>query len=259
MPSLIPLFDLSPDPHSGAGPHILQIYQDLELFSEGDPPANSLFVLGRSLGVMPDQVGLWRDQLLVVDPPPDLETRFRLEGDVAVLYTQENGSQGDAAGALARVQTMAGGVAHIRIGEHFLDVYSQQAGAIVHLPAIGVLLGGIYGSAVVPPQIAAGSDGEEELDTLRLIARILKSHHFQLYVPHVGAMVQDKLTVMERLAADVAYLHGLRRVVPALVQRGESWEMVETIGESLLPGSMQSPAAREVHTANLHTLYANPL
>ena len=78
---------------------------------------------------------------------------------------------------------MAGGVAHIRIGEHFLDVYSQQAGAIVHLPAIGVLLGGVYGSDVVPPQIAAGSDGEEELDTLRLIARLLKAHTFNSTCP----------------------------------------------------------------------------
>jgi hypothetical protein len=259
MPSLIPLFDLQPGPQSGAGPRILQLYQDLELFSEGDPPANTLFVLGRSLGVVPDQVGLWRDQLLIVDPPPDLETRFRLEGDVAALYTQAERSEPGVAAAFARVQTMMGGVAHVRVGEHFLDIYSQRAGAIVHLPAIGVLLGGAYGSDVVPPRLAAGSAGEEELDTLRLIARILKGHHFQLYVPHLGTMAQDKLAVMERLAADVAYLHGLRRVIPALVQRGESWEMVETVGESLLPGTMQSAAARDVHTANLRTLYAAPL
>ena len=256
MPSLIPLFDLPPGPPSGAGPRILQLYHDLELFSEGDPPANSLFVLGRSLGVVPDQVGLWRDQLLVVDPPLNPETRFRLEGDVAVLYTVEATNQQDAPSGPARMQTMAGGVAHIRIGEQFLDIYSQRAGAVVHLPAIGVLLGGTYGSDVAPPRLAGGSDGEEELDTLRLIARILKGHHFQLYIPRLGAMVQDKLAVMERLAADVAYLHGLRRVVPALVQRGESWEMVETVGESLLPPAMQSPAAKAVHTANLRTLAA---
>ena len=254
MPSLIPLFDLPPGPPSGAGPRILQIYQDLELFNEGDPPANSMFVLGRSLGIVPGQVGLWRDQLLVIDPPPDLEARFRLEGDVAVLYTSGEADRQDAAAGLARVQTMAGGVAHIRIGEQFLDIYSQRAGAIVHLPAIGVLLGGTYGSDVIPPSLAEGSNGEEELDALRLIARTLKGHHFQLYIPRVGAMVQDKLVVMERLAADVAYLHGLRRVVPGLVQRGESWEMVEAVGVSLLPAGMQSPAAKAVHTANLLTL-----
>lgn len=254
MPSLIPLFDVPSGPPSGAGPRILQLYQDLELFSEGAPPANALFVLGRSLGVVPDQVGLWRDQLLVVDPPSNLETRFRLEGDVAVLYTIQGTSEPDAPGGFARVQTMAGGVAHIRIGEQFLDIYSQRGGAVVNLPAIGVLLGGTYGSDVAPPRLAAGSNGEEELDTLRLIARILKGQHFQLYIPHMGAIVQDKLAVMERLAADVAYLHGLRRVVPALVERGESWETVEAVGESLLPATMQSSAAKAVHTANLRTL-----
>ena len=258
MPSLIPLFDVPSGPPSGAGPRILQLYQDLELFSEGDPPANALFVLGRSLGVVPDQAGLWRDQLLIVDPPPNLEARFRLEGDVAVLYTTEETGRQDAPGGFARVQTMAGGVAHIRIGEQFLDIYSQRAGAVVHLPAIGVLFGGAYGSDVVPPCLAGGSDGEEELDTLRLIARILKGHHFQLYIPYLGAMVQDKLAVMERLAADVAYLHGLRRVIPALVARGESWEMIETVGESLLPAAMQSPAAKAVHTANLRKLSTRP-
>ncbi len=258
MPSLIPLFDLPSGPQTGAGPRILQLYQDLELFREGDPPVNSLFVLGRSLGVVPDQVGLWRDQLLVIDPPSNLATRFRLEGDAAVLYTSAAGGPEAeaAAGGPARVQTMAGGVAHLRVGEQFLDIYTQAAGAVVHLPAVGVLLGGTYGSDVAPLRLAAGSDGEEELDMLRLIARILKGHHFQLYVPHVGALVQDKLAVMERLAADVAYLHGLRRVIPGLVQRGESWAMVEAVGESLLPAAMQSPAARAVHTANLRTLAA---
>jgi hypothetical protein len=253
MPSLIPLFDLPSGIQGAAGPRILQLYQDLELFSEGEPPANTLFVLGRSLGVVPDQVGLWRDQLLVVDPPADLESRFRLEGDAAVLYTWQE-ADGDSAPNLPRVQTMAGGVAHIRVGEQFLDIYPQRAGSIVHLPAIGVLLGGVYGSDAVPPRLAGGSNGEEELETLRLLARILKGSHFQLYVPRVGAAEQDKLKVMERLAADVAYLHGLRRVVPALVERGEAWETIETVGESLLPSGLQSAAARAVHAANLRAL-----
>lgn len=252
MPSLIPLFDLPPA--AGSGPRILQIYQDLELFSEGGPPANALFVLGRSLGVVPDQVGLWRDQLLIVDPPPDLPARFRLEGDVAVLFTAERNAVETASAGFARVQTAPGGLAHIRLGEHFLDIYSQRAGSIVHLPALGILLGGDYGSDAVPPRLVAGSDGEDALDALRLIARILKSHHFQLYIPRLGTLCEDKLAIMERLAADVAYLHGLRRVIPALAQRGEPWEVVEAAGASLLPAAMQSPAAREVHAANLRTL-----
>lgn len=255
MPSLIPLFDTSPGSARGAGPRILQLYQDLELFSEGDPPANALFVLGRSLGVVPDQVGLWREQLLIVDPPMELRDRFRLEGDVAVLFTEVRGGESEPATGAARVQTMPGGLAHIRLGEHFLDIYSQQAGSVVHLPALGIVLGGVYGSDVVPPRLAAGSNGEDALDTLRLIARILKTHHFQLYIPHIGSLAEDKLAIMERLAADVAYIHGLRRVVPALVQRREPWDAVEAVSASLLPASMQTPAARAIHTDNLRTLY----
>ena len=258
MPSLIPLFDVPSGPPSGAGPRILQLYQDLELFSEGDPPANALFVLGRSLGVVPDQAGLWRDQLLIVDPPPNLEARFRLEGDVAVLYTTEETGRQDAPGGFARVQTMAGGVAHIRIGEQFLDIYSQRARRRRSPARYRRAVRRCVRQRRCATAPGRGLDGEEELDTLRLIARILKGHHFQLYIPYLGAMVQDKLAVMERLAADVAYLHGLRRVIPALVARGESWEMIETVGESLLPAAMQSPAAKAVHTANLRTLSTRP-
>jgi hypothetical protein len=32
--------------------------------------------------------------------------------------------------------------------------------------------------------------------------------------------------------------------------------MIETVGDSLLPSAMQSPAAQQVHTANLRTLAA---
>jgi hypothetical protein len=63
---------------------------------------------------------------------------------------------------------------------------------------------------------------------------------------------------MGRLAADVAYLHGLRRVIPALAQRGAAWAAVEAAGASLLPAAMQSPAAQVIHTANLRTLYGAP-
>ena len=257
MPSLIPLFDLPPSSPTGAGPRILQLYQDLELFSDGEPPANALFVLGRSFGYAPDQAGLWRDQLLIVDPPPDLHARFRLEGDVAVLFTEPRSDADAVAAGFARVQTMTGGLAHIRLGEHFLDVYSQEAGAVVHLPALGILLGGVYGSDAVLPRLGPNANGDEALDTLRLIARVLKSHHFQLYIPRIGSLVKDKLAIMERLAADVAYLHALRRVVGPLAQRGEPWEAVEAVGGSLLPAAMQSPAAQAIHTANLRALYVS--
>lgn len=257
MPSLIPLFDLPPSSSAGAGPRILQLYQDLELFSDGEPPANTLFVLGRSLGYAPDQAGLWRDQLLIVDPPLDLHARFRLEGDVAVLFTEERPDAETVAAGFARVQTLAGGVAHIRLGEHFLDIYTQEAGAVVHLPALGILLGGVYGSNAAPPQLGPNANGDEALDTLRLIARILKRHHFQLYIPRIGSLAEDKLKVMERLAADVAYIHALRRVIGPLVQAGEPWAAVEAVGASLLPAAMQTPAAQAIHAANLRALYGS--
>jgi hypothetical protein len=248
MPSSIPLFD----PQAANAPRILQLAQDLELLGDGDPPANSLFVLGHVPDMTPGTASLWRDQLLIVDPPADVTTRFRLEGDVAVLFT---GAAFDA--GLPLIQTIAGGVAHIRIGEHFLDVYVQPAGTVVYLPATGVVLGGDLGSDVVPPRLAPGSDGSDELDALRLIARLLKTRHFQLFIPRRGTLVGDKTAVMQRLAVDVEYLHGLRRVVPGLVQRGEALETIERIPGSLLPNGRRSPAAAAVHEANLCALIEN--
>lgn len=242
MTALIPLLDSS----SQKRPQILQLYQNLELFSEGEPTRNSLFVLGEGA----EQVGGRRQQLLIVDPPADAAERFRLAEDVAALYTGDR----PLAAAIPRVELLPGGVAHVRIGEHFLDVYVQRAGVVVYLPAVGVLLSGDYGSDALPPRIVPGSDGSDELETLRLLARLIKHENFQLCVPHVGATVKEKVKVMERLAADVAYLHGLRRVVPGLLQRGEPLETIERIAESLLPEGRQSEAAQSVHAANLSVL-----
>jgi hypothetical protein len=241
MTALIPLLDSS----SQRRPQILQLYQNLELFSEGEPAQNSLFVLGSGV----DDTGRPRAHLLIVDPPADAPERFRLEEEVAALYT---GDRPQA--ALPRVELLPGGVAHLRVGEQFLDVYVQRAGVVVYLPAVGVLLSGDYGSDALPPRIVPGSDGGDELETLRLLARLIKHENFQLCVPHVGTTVKEKPKVMERLAADVAYLHGLRRVVPGLLQRGEPLETIERIAESLLPEDRRSEAAQAVHAANLSTL-----
>lgn len=241
MTTPIPLLE----PSSEKRPQILQLYQDLELFSEGMPAHNSLFVLGRGV----DAAGLARSHLLIIDPPPDASERFRLEDEVAALYTGEG-----PRAALPQVELRAGGVAHLRVGDHFLDVYVQAAGVIAYLPAVGVLLSGDYGSDALPPRIVAGSDGGDELETLRLLARLIKQENFQLCVPHVGSTVKEKPKVMERLAADVAYLHGLRRVVPGLLQRGEPLETIERIAESLLPAARNSEAAQAVHAANLSAL-----
>ena len=241
MTSPIPLLE----PPSQKRPQILQLYQDLELFSEGTPARNSLFVLGHSV----DGAGRARDHLLIVDPPTDAPERFRLEEEVAALYT---GARPRA--ALPEVELRTGGVAHLRVGDHFLDVYVQKAGVIAYLPAVGVLLSGDYASDALPPRIVAGSDGGDELETLRLLARLIKHENFQLCAPHVGTTVKEKPQVMERLAADVAYLHGLRRVVPGLLARGEPLETIERIAESLLPEDRNSEAAQAVHAANLSML-----
>lgn len=237
MSTLIPLLDSS----SPKQPQILQLYPNLELFTEGTPPLNSLFVLGRT-----PQGG---EQLLIVDPPADAPTRFHLAETVAALYT------GDRASApLPQVELQPGGVAHLRVGEHFLDVYAQPSGAVIYLPAVGLLLSGEYGSNALPPRMVAGSDGSDELETLRLLARLIRQENFQLCVPHAGEPMRDKVTVMERLAADVAYLHGLRRVIPALLTRGEPLETIERTTDSLLPGDRQSEEAWTVHAHNLSVL-----
>ena len=91
--------------------------------------------------------GLWRNQLLIVDPPADVTARFRLEDDVAVLYTAQHRAAAADTG-LPKVQTMPGGVAHLRVGEHFLDLYVQRQSVVVHFPALGIVAGGDFGSDV---------------------------------------------------------------------------------------------------------------
>ncbi|NJN84986.1 MAG: hypothetical protein HC802_23655, partial [Caldilineaceae bacterium] len=61
---------------------IIQLYKRLELFAHGEPPANTLFVLGRSDSQSNAPSG---DQLLVIDPPADASQRFQLAGDVAAF------------------------------------------------------------------------------------------------------------------------------------------------------------------------------
>jgi len=230
---------------------IVQLFEHLELFSEGTPTRHTLFVLGRTRLTQLDSLELPVDQLLLIDPPADVRQRFKLEGDLAVLFTGKAEEVG-----LPALQTAAGGVAHIRIGEHFLDIYTQRQGAIVHLPALGILCGGHFGSDASLPQIAPGSDGNEELDTLRLLARLIKQSRLQLYIPRIGALCSTPTEVMMRLAADVAYLHGLRRVVPALVVRGDALDLLLQLSDSLLPEGRRSALCREVHVENLQTLYA---
>lgn len=240
---------LSPLSHAEPG-KITQLYRYLELFSEGIPPHHSLFVYAPAAG--PLNIGssaASEDQLLIIDPPADINQRFRLGNQVAALFTGAPSATG-----IAALQTVPGGVAHLRIGEHFLDVYSQRHGAIVHLPALGILCGGDFGSNSAVPRIAPGSDGSEELDTLRLLARIVKQHRLSLYIPRVGAEIADKIVVMERLAGDVGYLNNLRRVVTPLALRGESMEAVSDLAESVLPRDRRTPLGVATHRDNINSL-----
>jgi hypothetical protein len=60
---------------------------------------------------------------------------------------------------------------------------------------------------------------------------------------------------MMRLAHDVAYLHNLRRVVPALVQRGDDLATLLQLADSLLPEERRSAFCRTIHATNLQTMF----
>ena len=235
---------------------ITQLYEHLELFSEGAPARHTIFVLGRQSLMEVEtidqllQMDREADQLLIIDPPPDIGARFQVEGNVAALFTGVAQDVG-----LPKLETKAGGVAHIRMGEHFLDIYSQTESNIIHLPAVGVICGGHFGSDSVLPTVAAGSDGGAELDTLRLLAQLVKQGRMQLYIPREGELLSVVVDVMLRLAGDVAYLHGLRRVIPPAVQAGDSLAQLLGMADSLLPTDRRSASCEARHLENLRTIY----
>jgi hypothetical protein len=229
-------------------PQILQLYEQLELYSAGDPPQHTLFVAGRPPLAVVAKV---QTQLLLIDPPADTRQRFRLPERVAVLFTGAPNSS-----ELPQIQTSPGGIAHLRIGDHLLDIYSQRASNVVHLPALGILCGGAFGSDTALPHLAPASDGDEELDTLRLLARLVKARRLQLYIPAMGTLADDPTEVLRRLASDVAYLHNLRRVIPELVRRGDDLATRQPVIESLLPADRRSAHYQHTHQANVQALAA---
>ncbi|MCB0113128.1 MAG: hypothetical protein KDD84_03540 [Caldilineaceae bacterium] len=220
-------------------PKITQLYDQLELFSEGDPPRHTLFVLGRLLGTP--------DELLLIDPPEDVANRFSLAEKTAVLFTGPS----TAETGLPEMQRMAGGVAHIRIGQHLLDVYTRRDDTIIVLPAVGVLCGGRFGSDLVLPELAAGSDGSEELETLRLLAQLVKAKPPRLFLPHIGSLSSDRVDIMGRLANDVAYLHNLRRVLPPAIRGGDDDVKLQDLAATLLPENRRSAICQLVHARNV--------
>jgi hypothetical protein len=222
---------------------ITQIYEQLELFSEGDPPQHTLFVMGRLLGTP--------DQLLLVDPPENVAGRFALAENTAVLFTDPEPKDV----GLPQLQTMAGGVAHISVGKHLLDIHSLHTGYIVYLPTVGVLCGGRFGSDLSLPLLALASDGSAELDALRLLAQLVKTRTLQLYIPHTGSLSSDRVEVMTRLANDVGYLHNLRRVIPAAVRRGDDLIKTRELAATLIPENRRTLHCQSIHKKNVETLY----
>lgn len=244
---------LLPDVPSPDDQRITRLYEHLELFSEGEPPHNAFFVLGRApLAAATGEP----DQLLVVDPPDDLGARFQIDGRLALLHTLAPAAE-PPRDDLPLLRTQPGGVAHVQIGQHFLDIYSQRDTNVVHLPALGVLLSGPFGSDALVPTVAAGSTGEEELETLRLLASLVK-RRLALLVPRVGAVSEGVPDAMRRLADDVAYLHALRRTVSIAVERGDPLDAVIGMADALLPSERSGEASRAVHRQNVRHLAGAP-
>ncbi len=247
--SSIPLIPLSQTDQG----RITQLYRYLELFSEGTPPRQSVFVFAPGSG--PISVGESAprdDQLLIIDPPTNFSQRFRVGNQVAALFTGPPQPT-----SLALVQTVPGGVAHLRIGDHFLDVYSQRHATVIHLPALGILCGGGFGSDSTLPRLADASDGSDELDTLRLLVRLVKLHRLALYIPRVGSELSEKVAVIERLAVDVAYVNALRRIVTPLAQRGEGLEAIQDLSEDALPRERRTPHDLTILHHNVNALLQN--
>ncbi len=221
---------------------ITQLHRHLELLSEGEPPRHSLFVLEQEPGQA--------ERLLLIDPPGDVAERFTLPPQVLTLAT----SPGIRV-AGQPVRLTLGQVAHVRVGEHLLDIHARPGRAVVLFPALGILVGGDFGSDLALPALAPGSDGAEELEVLRLLARLVKERERLLYIPRVGSLSEDKITVMTRLAEDVAYLHGLRRTVPSGMQRGEGLPALQQATLALLPEDRRSPVCVEIHRRNVAILH----
>jgi hypothetical protein len=257
------LIDLIEEPTPQTPVEILQLYDELELLRLDQPPRHTLFVLGRE----PDSTT--PDRLLLIDPPPDLHSRFRVEGDVAILlsHTPRKQANEDAAELDAdeldapRLETQPGGTAHIRLGNHFLDIFTQQYYSVVFLPALGILYSGVFGSDVDLPCLPSINHStkqepepiEDALLTVRLLASLAKSRSVKLLIPHMGELAEETVPIMERLAADVAYLHNLQRLAPA-VQKESNDERLAALAATLLPSTRRSETAQATNLHNLQIL-----
>ncbi len=191
------------------------------------------------------------DELLLVDPPEDVRNRFTLPDRVVAVSTT-----GAAPAGLTTLDSQPGGVAHLRIGEHLVDLHTFANRTVVHLPAVGLLCAGEFGQHDLPPRLQHGESGEEELAVLRLLARIVRERRIQLFLPHTGEPVGDILQVMSALAEDVGYIHSLRRNVNAIARSRDGLNAALAVADSLLPPHWSTPQAKVINADNISTIYA---
>jgi hypothetical protein len=122
---------------------------------------------------------------------------------------------------------------------------------LIALPAIGLLCSGGVGSDCVVPVVGEASDGAAELDLLLAAARLVKGLRMQMMIPRYGEWETDKAEALHRLAGDVAYLHRLRRVLPAQISRKADIETLLQEAEAWLPKERANAFSRAVHQANV--------
>jgi hypothetical protein len=194
------------------------------------------------------------DELLLVDPPDDVRSRFTLPDRVAAVVTS-----GAVPAGLATLDSQPGGVAHLRIGEHLVDLHAFPHRTVVHLPAVGLLCVGEFGQRELPPRLQQGESGEEELAVLRLLARIVRERHIQLLLPRTGEPIGDIMQMMSALAEDVGYIHAVRRNVNAIARSRDGLNAALAVADSLLPPHWSTPQAKAVNASNISTIYADAI
>lgn len=189
--------------------------------------------------------------MLLIDPPADVRSRFVLPERVVALATE-----GAIPPGVATLESQPGGIAHLRIGEHLVDLHAFAERTAIFFPALGLLCAGGFGQRELPPRLDQGDGGEEELTVLRLLARIVRERRIQLYVPRTGEPVSDIMQVMSALAEDVGYIHSLRRNVNAIARNRDGLNAALAVADSLLPPHWTSPQAKTINAANVSAVYA---
>lgn len=232
------IIPLSPDER----PRATQLFEHLELLSEGIPEHNTLFVLSRVLGQP--------DELLLVDPPADVTARFQLPERTAVLTSGPDAPQPP----LPTLHPADQAVVHVQVGQHLLDILGMGPWRVVYLPAVGLLWSGSFGSQVVVPRVRSRLEVEMGVQVLRTMARIVRERRLQVLIPRIGEPVWDRVEAMTRLAEDLVYLQGLLRVAPGAARREEVARALEVLSASLLPKDRAGEMSRAIHQANMADL-----